>query len=563
MVALSTEDQHHAPLPLDPLGKKFCQLFPYLWQPIVGQNEPDPNWQTITKYPMRPRVLWRQWQDANQLVGVRFDSLTCYGMLDIDRQSPYHPANDPTALKLIRAALETIGLYRSILIRSSFSEGLHLYIPLPIPMPTFGIASAIRQCLEAQGLEVKAGQLEIFPNCKAFALPGTYTEYNAHRLPLQPNSGSCLLDDDGSPINGGLERFFQSWDMAAVGQSIEELQGAIAIARSSNKVRRHRRATIVEDWRNDLQTEIQEGWTGHGQTNHLLKTIACYGVVFEGLKGDALSDFVQETAIGSPGYEQWCRHQHEIGMRSKVWARSTEGYYWKLGDPPSRSGSIHGEAPENNVVPFNTVRSEDAQRRIRETVKQLEQEGQLPLTATARMRAIVQQGISSKTLYRHLDLWHPTHYQSDPLRVTRRDRLGSCKTSELEVIPAIFEGVSVKVAESSKPFDSKGFYTLKGNMKSVRAETGSSPNFSDLLQQLESPELPQTPRRDPSTNFSAVGKFSNALQLSLLEGLLETPPAGVYHSSSSSREQVWVLVKLLQMWMDGYQNFVRLLRKRE
>jgi hypothetical protein len=556
MVALLSEDQHYAPLPLDPIGKRLCQTFSYLWQTITGQNDRDPEWQTITKYPLRPRVLWKLWQDTSQLVGVRFDSLTCYALIDVDRHSLYHPASDPAALRLIRAALETIGLYRSILIRSSFSEGLHLYIPLPIPMPTFGVASAIRQCLEAQGLEVKAGQLEIFPNCKAFAIPGTYSEYNAHRLPLQPASGSCLLDDDGNPINGGLERFFQSWDIAAAGQSIEELQGAIAIARSSNKARRHRRASVVDDWRNDLQTEIQEGWTGYGQTNHLLKTIACYGVVFQGLKGDALTEFVQETAITSPGYEQWCRHQHEIGMRSKVWARSTEDYYWKLGDSPSRTGTIHGEVPANNVVSFNTVRSEDAQRRIKEIVKRLEAEGQLPSTATARLKAIVQQGISSKTLYRHLELWHPIHYQPD--------HSGSCKTPELEPIPAIFKGVSVKVAESLKPFDSKEFYTSKRNMKCGRVEIGLESNFSNPLPQiLESPELNQTARRDPSTDYFCGERYSDSLQLSLLGDLKDCPETIVPSSPSPSREQVWILVKLLQMWTDGYENFVRLLHKRE
>lgn len=556
VVALSADLHQEALFPLDPVGKRLCETFPYLWHPIIGENEPNPQWQTITKHPLRPRVLWKLWQDANQLVGVRFDSLTCYALIDIDRHSLYHPANDPTALKLIRAALETIGLYRTVLIRSSFSEGLHLYIPLPVPLPTFGVASAIRQCLEAQGLAVKAGQLEVFPNCKAFAIPGTYTEYNAHRLPLQPASGSCLLNDDCNPISGGLERFFQSWDVAVDGQSIEELQGAIAIARSSNKARRQRRANVVEDWLQDLRTEMQEGWTGHGQTNHLLKTIACYGVVFEGLKGDALSEFVRETAINSPGYEQWCRHQHEIGMRSTVWARSAEGYYWKLGDSPSREGAIHSASPENNVVPFNTVRSEDAQRRIRETVKRLEEEGQLPSTATARMRAIVQQGISSKTLYRHLDLWHPLH--------RKEDLSGSCKTSELATVTAIFGGTSVKVAESLKPSNGGKFYTSEGNMKSERGEIGLYSNFFNPLPQLfESPQLYQTPRRDPSPNFFVRDNHSSVLQLSLLEGLSESySDEGDPSPLSPSRDQIWVLVKLLQMWMDGYQNFVRLLRKR-
>ena len=59
MSALPIANKRHEPLPLDPLGKRLCETFSYLWQPIIGVNDLDPQWQTITKYPMRPRVLWR------------------------------------------------------------------------------------------------------------------------------------------------------------------------------------------------------------------------------------------------------------------------------------------------------------------------------------------------------------------------------------------------------------------------------------------------------------------------------------------------------------------------
>jgi hypothetical protein len=43
-----------------------------------------PQWKTVTDYPLRPRVLWAKWQDPDQLIGVRFNSQTRYGLLDID-----------------------------------------------------------------------------------------------------------------------------------------------------------------------------------------------------------------------------------------------------------------------------------------------------------------------------------------------------------------------------------------------------------------------------------------------------------------------------------------------
>lgn len=450
-------------LPSDPIGKRLCSLFSYLWQPIAGVNEPDPRWQTVKKYALRPRILWDLWQDTTQLVGVRFDHQTRYALIDLDIKSAYHPRQNPQILALVRAALETIGIYRSLLVRSSDSGGLHLYTPLPEAVPTFNLASALKQCLEAQGLTLSPGQLETFPNCKSYALPGTFSEYNAHRLPLQPASGSCLLDSDCNPLTADLSRFFEQWDTAAAGQEMREVRAALAQAKLNRRGRRHRLSTPVESWRQDLRTEIEEGWTGAGQTNHLLKTIACYGVVFEGLSDDALVEFVHQTAINAPGYFQWCRHQHEISLRCAVWARSAAGYYWKLGSEPQRRGRYggNGKAEDSQEPPINQLRSQDAQRRIGAAVDFLKQQGALPQAVTARAKAIAQQGaISLKTLYRYLQLWHPGSLSAEDGR--------SCKTVQPEPDVAIEGG---EVAESPPPFkssDSREFYTSGGDMKSER-----------------------------------------------------------------------------------------------
>lgn len=100
-------------------------------------------------------------------------------------------------------------------------------------------------------------------------------------------------------------------------------------------------------------------------------------------------------------------------------------------------------------------------------------------------------------------------------------------------------------------------------MKSERVEFGLHPNFANSFPKIiENPslQLHHVPRRDPSTNFFVKNNYSSVLQLSLLEDLSESHSDAIGLSPSPSREPVWVLVKLLQMWMDGYQNFVRLLR---
>lgn len=401
---------HHAePLPADPTGQRLCEIFGhYRWQFIRAEQPADatvkPSWTTVKDHPLRPRALWDQWQDANQLIGVRFTHDTRYALIDLDAGGPYSSAE---GVAKIRAALETIGITRTLLIRSSWRNGLHLYIPLPELVNTFNLAVALKECIKAQGFQIKAGQLEIFPNVKAYGVT-TFTEYNAHRLPLQPGSGSCLLDDALNPQAGNLARFFWLWDGAASQQDLDTLRHAMKIGRDNHRKRPKRRSHPVDTWRHDLDLEITEGCTAHGQTNHLLKTIACYGRVFEGLEGQALIDYTLRIAINSPGYEQYCRHQHEIERKVTAWAKAVEGYYWPLGTTPTRDTS----PSKNNLVPFNQRQSEDAQHRICTAYRQLEQAGTLPDQITARAKVIAQTAhVSQQTLYKHLSLWHPLHQQ--------------------------------------------------------------------------------------------------------------------------------------------------------
>jgi hypothetical protein len=437
------------PLPADPTGQRLCEIFGrYPWNFIQAELPDDasakPIWQTVTKYPLRPRVLWNHWQDANTLIGVRFTHETYYGLLDIDAGSDYCSAD---AIAQIRAALETIGITRTLLTRSSWNGGLHLYLPFAEPVNTFNLAVALKECLKSQGLRLKPGQLEIFPNVKAYGVQ-TFIEYQAHRLPLQPASGSCLLDDDLNPIGNSLARFFWLWDGAAGHQDMDELRHAFKIGRDNHRKRPKRKSHPVDSWRQDLDLEITEGWTAPGQTNHLLKTIACYGRVFEGLQGQDLIDYTLRMATSRPGYAQWCRHQHDIERKVTAWARAVEHYYWPLGTTPTRDTS----PLQNNLVSFNRQQSEDAQNRIRAAYAELEQAGELPKQITARATAIARVArVSQQTLYKHLSLWHPYHRQGE--------------INEASGVSAVAEAVNEASSESLKVLETGVLHPLEEKMK--------------------------------------------------------------------------------------------------
>jgi hypothetical protein len=152
-------------LPADPLGQRLCETFGrYLWNCIRAELPDDatakPAWQTITKYELRPRVLWNDWQDAQVLIGVRFAHETTYGLLDIDAGSEYCTAE---GIADLRAALETIGITRTILTRSSWSGGLHRFPQVAEPAPVRWLDEVAQGCRrQLQRLGWSAEQLVQF-----------------------------------------------------------------------------------------------------------------------------------------------------------------------------------------------------------------------------------------------------------------------------------------------------------------------------------------------------------------------------------------------------------------
>lgn len=474
------QSQSGDPLPSDPSGQRLCGIFgQYLWCSIYADVLVDSSlkvkWYTQGQFPLKSRVLWREWQEAARLVGVRPGHSTVYALLDIDIDSPYHPNQDEGAIAQIEAALETIGITRTLRIRSSWSEGIHLYIPLPDVVKTFDLAVALKNCLVPQGFQLKAGHLECFPNVKAYGNL-IKTEYLAHRLPLQPESGSCLLDQNFNPGSSSLEDFFTQWDTAAAGQDFFTLKQALPLARQNRFKKVRNRLNKVDSWRQDLETVLVEGWTGTGQTNQLLKEMGCYGHVFLGHCDEALADFIYAQATSSPGYGKWCRHQREIKMRSRVWATAIEKYYWPLG-----TCGKDRQTTQSKVASFNTLRAQNAQESIQAAVQQLESINELPEKATARAQAVRkaqgdlgESSSSLETLYKdeNKNLWHPDFYKGFCQEVEDKtpvisSEMGVCADQEDEK-PQLLEG--------PQPFEHKELRTKGEIMKCERSEHDDSPS---------------------------------------------------------------------------------------
>ncbi len=393
------------------LGHPYLSLFPFRYS-YISSAFPDPgqkpNWVTESRHPLSDRLILQ----GGRLFGVRFDSKTNYCLLDIDIDSPYHPKQDPFAIGKIKEALETLDLVSSTTCTSSYSGGLHLYFPFKKPQRSWKIASAVATLLTNKGFKLRGGQLEVFPNTKKYVKAGSPSLFNAHRLPLQ-DPGSKLLNDDLEPVYSSPERFVELWQRA-------QAQNLVTGKKVAQVLKQQKRQRVfisekADKFFNDLEAEINLGWTGKGMTNRLLGRLVMRYFIFhhaivggEPLTGKALIDEVVAAAKALPGYKVWCKHQHEITKRITDWVRCIENsHYFPYGKELGKYKAATANQSTPTEETYHQKLISSTQEKIQAAVDQLIKLASWPITITARFKALLAQGIGSSSLYRYKSLWHP------------------------------------------------------------------------------------------------------------------------------------------------------------
>jgi hypothetical protein len=286
-------------------------------------------------------------------------------------------------------------------VQSSHSEGLHIYYPLWQEVPSFGIACAIKACLQKNNCEIASGVIESFPNTKKYD-----SEYNGHRLPLQ--TGSYLLNNDLQIIGRDVNQFVETWLTVQEHQDIDLLKQAIAEAKANYQPPKDNRKTI--QWREDLEKQIQQGWTGQGQSNELLYLMGKYARVFLGCEEDeAIAEYITKTARAAAGFLKFCGDIQRLEQKAKDIAKWCIKHHFPF-------GSKKGEQTENEKEKTETQKAQkQAERleRIRTSVNELNKTGEMPETIRGMAQAIAKAAkVSVETLYDNKQLWHPEFTES-------------------------------------------------------------------------------------------------------------------------------------------------------
>jgi len=425
-------------------GNDFLALFPHRYDFIWAEHknpQQSVEWQTERRYPLSDRLI----DQGSYLYGVRFGTKTNYALLDIDKGSQYHPQRDPFAIARIIGSLEPLGLVSYLACTSSYSGGLHLYLPFEEPQSSWQLSIALSVLIENAGFIIQPGQLELFPNPKLYRNDGSFSLFNAHRLPMQ--IGSYLLNSDFQPIWSDRTTFVQHWNRARSRNTID----SGSIKRVLKQFRRHRFRISgkADKYLNDLNAEIELGWTGPSQTNRLLGRIAMRSYVFhhviaggKPLSGSALVTEIVRVARSLPGYEEWCRHQHEIEHRAAEWARCVEAsHYFHYGDANGKyKAQVKDCDRQTEELPnWNQQQLESARSKIRNAIADLLNKDSLPVKATERFKKLLEYRIGGGSLYRHKDLWHPQFLiiESEASSITQQE---ICVENERSNPPSLLSG---------------------------------------------------------------------------------------------------------------------------
>jgi hypothetical protein len=385
----------------------FLALFPhrgsFLWA-LHPKDGEKPEWRTETRHLLSDRMI----QQGAYLYGVRFGSTTNYLMIDLDRNSRYHPFRDPLAINRILEALEPLGLYSYCGVTSSYSGGFHLYFPFALAVPSWKIAQAAEALLESKGIVCDRGQLELFPNARK----GAGADFNGHRLPLQ-GAGSYLVNASFNTVYGGREEFVQRWRFASSRNETPTEKQLDQILKTYKRSAPRRLSTDAQKFLADLNADIEPGWSGYGQTNRIVCRVALREYIFghfltgrsEPLTGLDLEFRILQVVTSLPGYKDWCRHQHEIHVLAVYAARSVElsDYYPYKGKAEKLE---HEKQHYQNQ--WNLLQSDRARERIKAAVADLIANAQPLMTVRDWVTALIDRiKCSLTTLYKYRELWHP------------------------------------------------------------------------------------------------------------------------------------------------------------
>lgn len=374
-------------------------------------------------------------------IGSRAGKTTRYAVLDIDAQSKYHNVKDLHHIKNILQ--HAGGLDNSVLYRSSYSGGWHLYIFFEEPVSSRELYENLSTLLKLNHVEIRKGTLEVFPH------PGQQSQGMGLRLPLQPgwawldpHSLEVIHDRNDLEATQALELFIDDLNGEAITyKAYKEFKSYVQdlTARHDQAVTRARQApqpaTVVPfrkpkpagDPDQDRSVTAIFGVLPPGiDTEVWLRGQDYYrhGLTAPSQRADAIFCLSHYLFYGDPscsidalgyGYEQdreWLiteilstkHHDQSKDInrgRSDALAQVHRAAHWL--PPHKRAEEPRKYSPQQPIawIRANANKEKDARKRISGALEELKKE-QRSFTTTELQKAA---SCGRDTLYKHDDIW--------------------------------------------------------------------------------------------------------------------------------------------------------------
>ena len=237
--------------------------------------------------------------------------------LDIDTNSRYHPASESgEGIEPVKDALAEIGLVEALEFQSSFSTGLHLWYPLPMPAKSWHLANLIEDACRAKKLEVRDGVLELRPNKRNFD-----NSFKLIRAPFTGDGNALWIEGIGGLEDSDVAILRYYFDSVSKRNSLIPLINKTAINASSSSITRAQNTS-----KNNIfyyKNRLSVGFYGPSQTQEISLAALIVARMNEGIESiQLLRQRVIILVSTAPGFQQFCSHQREIESGS-YWTDST------------------------------------------------------------------------------------------------------------------------------------------------------------------------------------------------------------------------------------------------
>jgi len=356
-------------------------------------------------------------------------------------------------------------------------------------------------------------------------------------------------------------------------QDIDLLKQAIAEAKANYQPPKDNRKTI--QWREDLEQQIQTGWTGQGQSNQLLYLMGKYARVFLGCEEDEkIAEYITKTARASTGFTKFCGDIKRLEQKAKDIAKWCMKHHFPWG---SQSKNEEQTDTETQKAQKQAERLE----RIRTSVNELNKTGEMPESIRGMAQAIAKAAkVSVETLYENKQLWHPEFTESrnstntnkstpDPSAIAPPSEQTETQTERTVTEKALYKAlapsetplrgqelpkfanvdfeVATDLPKSPQKTSEPMWIETHGRLSQPKAESSKvtiSQNPSPKTANADCLRPFELPKSEP---MSAIGS-----RIGYLKALLETP---ILRKSKSASEIASLQAELERLERDRQTNF--------